>query len=129
MRMTRILAVPFLVLSGACTVFGPKDHVCTADPKYALKVQIKDSASGAWTASSAYVVARDGSFVDSVQVGAAPFLDGTQVLLGSNRSGQYQLTVRKPTYRDWIRTGIQAASDGCGVVATDIMVLLQPATP
>ena len=118
-----------LVSTVACGLFGPQDTVCTLQPRYALQVTVYDSVSGGGAASGASIVARDGSFVDSVAVVSAPVPAGFFLLLGRDRPGLYQLTVRKVGYRDWTQSGIRVLSNDCGVVRVDIAVRLQPAAP
>ena len=122
--LAALLTIPAI----GCGIFAPK-RACTADPKFALQVIITDSTSGSRSASGATVVARDGSYADSVQLRVGPDFDSFFPALGLERPGLYTLSVRKGGYKDWIRNGIRVNSGNCGVERVNVTVLLQRATP
>ena len=122
------LAVLLTIPTIGCGIFAPK-RACTADLKFALQVSITDSISGSRSASGATVVARDGSYADSVQVPADPSFDRDVQYLGLSRPGLYTLSVRRVGYKDWARNRIRANSGNCGVERVNVPVLLQRATP
>ena len=122
------LAVLLTVPTIGCGIFAPK-RACTADPKFALQVIITDSISGSRSASGATIVARDGSFADSVQIRVGADFDSFFPALGLDRPGLYTLSVRRVGYKDWARNRIRANSGNCGVEMVNVPVLLQRATP
>ena len=122
------LASLVIISTIGCGIFAPKWD-CTLQPRFALEVIIADSNSGSGSASGATVVARDGSYADSVQIPVGPNLDDLHPRLGLGRAGRYTLSVRKVGYKDWTRSGIRVTSGNCGPVRVDVTVLLQRATP
>lgn len=98
------------------------DIVCTADPKYALIVSVLDSTTAVSTLKGTTIVARVGTYVDSVAAGS----DLGSVYLGLNHSGSYSLSVTKTGYKPWLRTGITVGSGECGTIRELVTVLLQP---
>lgn len=80
--------------------------------------------------ASAVLIARSGSFVDSVgPVTPMSFRLNDPPLLVLNtageRAGTYNVTVRSQGYRDWARNGIVVTADDCHVIATAVTALLQ----
>lgn len=117
--VSRVLAAG--LLSG-CGVLPSDSRVCTADFRFGLVVTVVDSLTGG-PPTSAVLIARSGTFVDSV----GPFtpqpvvLNGPPVLnlpAAGERAGTYDLTVRAPGYRDWTRTSVRVTSDECHVRRT-----------
>jgi len=102
---------------------------CTADFRFGLHVTVADSLTEAPPAS-AVVVARSGTFVDSVgPTPSTPVNGGGPALLrfymAGERPGTYDLTVRSPGYQEWSRTGIQVTGDECHVHTIALIARLQ----
>lgn len=77
-----------------------------------------DARTGASLAEVAVVVVRDGTYVDSSHVD-----DGA---VAWERPGVYEVRVRAPGYRDWIRPRVRVASDGCHVRTAQVDAQLKP---
>lgn len=77
----------------------------------ALRLEIRDARTGAPAAYDATVVARDGSYADTVRVWELfPPEERSRVvgvLAADNRTGTYEVTVTHPEYRTWRREGIR----------------------
>jgi len=121
-----LLPVLLASLLAGCGVFAPHDIVCTADPKFAFKLSVRDSVTNAFSLAGATIVWSSASRADSIAFAPGP--GGTDPGYANiyAPSGTYNLTVRKLQYRDWRRSGVQVGSNQCGVVAARIDILLQP---
>ena len=103
------------------------DRVCTTEFRYGLAVFVRDSATGAAAASGATLVTVDqhGS-VDSMSFPPnRADLDSTALPGAGEHAGTFVVTVRRPGYRDWVRSGVQVTADACHVRLTTITALLQ----
>ena len=127
-RRAATIAFLLIISTIGCELFAPKGD-CTADPRYALSVTITDSISGRGSLSGATVVARDGSYADSVQFPADPSSDRAGWYMVLNRPGLYTLSVRKSGYKDWTRNRIRVNSGYCGPERVNVFALLQRVTP
>jgi hypothetical protein len=113
-----------LLSSVGCS--GPTSVVCTAEFRYGLSVYVKDSQTGAAIASGASLVARDGSFKDSVGYPSArPDLDAFPLLSAGERAGTYQITVSRLGYAPWSRSDIRITGNECHVNPVSLTALLQ----
>jgi hypothetical protein len=128
MKGSRLL--PLLVialLSTSCRLFDAQ-RLCTLNLVYGLSVQVKDSVTGAWAASGAKLVARADTYVDSMSFPAGrPDMDSRSLLGAAEHAGLYTVTVTKPGYRDWVKTGVRVTADECHVNQTELTALIQPA--
>ena len=127
MRLSRVsvlLAVCFL--GPACQgLFDPV--VCTTEYVYGLNVQVQDSLTGAWIASGATLIVREGTFVDSVTApGNRPQEDQFPLLAAGERPGTYDVLVRREGYRPWSRSDIRVRSGTCHVERVNLIARLQP---
>ena len=97
---------------------------CLAPVSIAVIVAVDDSVSGASVVDSARGVAQAGAYVDSLHLSSPP-----PVLLGGDRLGTYEVTVTRPGYRQWTRSGVLVSQQGpCGnVIPVQLTALLQRA--
>ncbi len=112
------------ILATACTM--PNDVVCTAEFRYGLNITVVDSITVSPPASATLLV-RSGTFADSVGP-QAPFQFAPPVLILSTageRAGTYDVTIKSPGYRDWIRSGIEVTADVCHVHPVALTAKLQ----
>ena len=114
-----------LVTSG-CRLLD-KERVCTLELRSGVSVSVRDSTTGAFAASGAKLVVRDGAYADSVSLPATPGATDAMSLGGAGeRPGVYSLTVTKPGYRDWVKTGVRVTKGDCHVNTVALTALLQP---
>ena len=116
MSIRSLIVVVTLCAGAACS----RDIVCTANPKWALIVSVLDSTTALSALKGATIVARTGTYVDSIAAAA----DLGSVFLGVDQSGTYSLSVTKTGYKPWVRLGIVVGTNECGTVAQRITVLL-----
>ena len=115
------------VFAEACN--SPSGVICTAEFRFGLAITVVDSVTSSPPAS-ALLIARSGTFVDSVGPNA-PFstnAGSSPVLIlntAGERAGTYDVTVRAPGYRDWLGSGIKISADECHVKPVAITALLQ----
>src|SRR5690606_16878109 len=94
---------------------GPFDPgACTTEYVFALNVQVQDSLTGAWVASGATLIVRDGTYVDSV---SGPMnradADHFPLLAAGERPGTYDVVVQHEGYQLWSRSDVEVGSDKC----------------
>ncbi len=78
-----------------------------------------DKGTGTPLNTVAVLVARDGSYVDSAVV--------EERGVAWERPGTYEVHIRAPGYRDWIKPGVRVRTDGCHVQTVSISASLEPA--
>lgn len=130
--LKRIVSAAFcsiLLIAASCS--GSSDPlpspICTAVFLYGLDVYVNDSLTNAHIASGASLVARDGTFKDSVAFPAArPEVDAFPLKSAGERAGTYTITVTKPGYQAWTRTSVKVTSDECHVIPVNVTALLKP---
>jgi hypothetical protein len=94
---------------------------CTADFRYGLIVQPRDSLTGGALTAPATVVVRGGGFADSVLT-LGP---GEGWSTAGERPGTYRVVVRAPGYAEWARDGVVVGHDGCHVIPVTLVARLQ----
>jgi hypothetical protein len=119
----------FLGAAAAQGCRNPTELVCTDEFRYGLQIIVVDSTTLSPPAS-ATLLARSGTFTDSLGP-QTPFLvnnRGVRVLMlwtAGERAGTYDVTVKSPGYRDWVRSGIIVTANDCHVNETSITAKLQ----
>lgn len=108
-----------VVCAGTGCALGGEN--CTADYRYGLTVVVLDSVTGASATDSAVVTAQDGMYIDTLALS----FDSLAFVGAGERSGRYAITVVKPGYRDWVRTGVRVGEDGCHVRGVSVEARLQ----
>lgn len=106
------VAGAFLVIaSSACSSSTRPIGFCTAVPSIAVEVTVRDSLSGAVLADSAFGIAATPTYQDSLRQ------ISDSVLLGGNQLGTYSVTVHRPAYADWVKSGVRVTrTSECGSV-------------
>lgn len=127
-----ILGIRLLApLAAGVVVLGCQSSTgdCAGEGAYAVRANIRDSASGAPLAYRSSLIIRDGPYVDSVPY-RHPAADSATVgyiEAGLDRAGTYSVTVRREGSRVWTRDGVHAARPtGCGLRQAEVLVRLQP---
>lgn len=120
------VAIIAAVLTAATSCLLPTGD-CTTEFRYGLSVFVKDSITGAPAASGATLVTVDqNGHVDSISFSPGrPDLDSMALPGAGEHPGTFVVTVRKPGYRDWVRSGVRVTADRCHVRQTTITALLQ----
>ena len=101
--MRSLLLASALVGVTGCGIIDPLPNACTLEFRYGLSVTVADSVAGT-PPPSATLVARSGTFVDSIAPIGPIDVDGHSVLLfisAGERPGFYDLVVHSPGYKDW----------------------------
>lgn len=118
-RSAAALLVVSLLLT-ACEI--PSLTGCDAFAAPGLAITVRDSASGAPVNDSVRVVARSGTYADSID--GSSFGNGS-FALAYERAGLYSVTVTHPRARTWERTGVRVREDRCHVIPTQVNARLQ----
>ncbi len=121
--MRHMLLLGLLALTSGCDALG--SVTCTTIALPAIIVYVRDAPSGVPAAGGATVVARSGSYADSVSVPTGLTYD-YPVSLASERPGTYAVTVRKTGYRDWSQSNVRIDADQCHVRTVTLTASLQP---
>jgi hypothetical protein len=119
----RSLPIPALLLAVGCTDYGP-NAACTAARSIAIEVRVTDSITGLARADSATGQVQAGSYSDSL----VQFDTSTDLLFAGDRLGTYSVTISRPGYVAWSRSGVGVTQRGvCGnVLPVHLDALLQP---
>lgn len=116
-----------LIISSACSS-ASTSPICTQELRPALMVYVKDSLTNTGTASGASLVAREGTYKDSVAFpDGRPELNGLNLNAAGERAGTYEVAVSKPGYATWIKSGVRVTKNECHVNTVQLTALLQPA--
>lgn len=115
------------VLLGGCRASNLVDgYVCTDEFRPGLNVFVKDSVSSAFAAAGASLIVTEGSYRDTASVPLGLTSADSFALHGAGeRSGMYDVTVRKAGYRDWTRNGVVVTRNDCHVNTVTLTALLQ----
>jgi hypothetical protein len=122
-HLPRWLLLPALAFSAACSDQGPI-AACAATRSIAIEVAVTDSISGLGRADSASGLVQAGSYTDSlVSLGGSATL-----LFGGDQLGTYNVTLSRPGYAPWSRTGVAVTRKSvCGsVIPVHLDARLQP---
>lgn len=99
------------VAIAACSSSTPPVGFCTAPPSIAIEVTVRDSVSGAVLADSAFGTVVTPTYQDSLR----PINDS--LLRGGTQLGTYSVTVHRPSYADWVKSGVRVTrTSECGNV-------------
>jgi len=105
-------AVLVLVLSaGACGPVPVNGGIaCTAQFVYGISATVTDAATGANITSGSYLVAREGSYVDSVSA------SGDFLATAGERAGTYNVTIGHAGYSSFTQSNVVVNRDECHVI-------------
>ncbi|HTK54415.1 MAG TPA: hypothetical protein VL308_21130 [Gemmatimonadaceae bacterium] len=125
--MSRLLLCAALLTTLVSCNLVTGERTCTTEFRFGLAVFVKDSATGIGAASGATLVTVDqhGSVDSTAFPPNRTDLDPTAIYGAGEHAGTFVVTLRKPGYRDWVRSGVKVTSDGCHVRLTTITALLQ----
>ncbi len=119
--------LPSLGIPRETVIFEHAEQPCTLEYQYGLGVHVRDSITGELIASGARLIVRDGEYVDTVQAPAnRPDVDSLASPAAGERPGVYSLTVQKPGYREWRKSGVRVTADRCHVQPVRVTARLQP---
>lgn len=112
-------------LAAGCRESPNPGPVCTMIFVYGLSVEVRDAVTGAGIASGAVVVARDGSYSETLESGPA---DSVSVHGAGERAGTYTIIVTRPGYAAWTSPPVTVTADECHVHPEVVQARLAPAT-
>lgn len=119
---TTALLLAMLPLGTGCFLVPES---CTAEFVYGLHVAVRDSLTSAPAAPGAVVIAQERAWFDTLD----SFGDSLYFIGAGERAGRYTVTVSKPGYRVWTRSGVLVEEEGCHVETVSIEALLQLQSP
>ena len=106
----------------ADTTASKPSVMCTMQAVAALNVDAIDSATGAPATKGASIVARSETYADSTQ---EPAPNDQFVSLAFEKAGTYTVTVTKPGYKPWSKSGVVVGRDECHVLPQRVTAKLQ----
>jgi len=105
-----------------------EDFVCGAAVLRGIEVEVRDADTGTPAAEDAQGVITDGLYTESLRLvgwGSGP-TPSPLVLGGADeRPGTYTVTITKPGYQPWIRTGVQVIEGPCNVQTVRLQAQLE----
>jgi len=120
-----VLTVALTLSLAGCRLFDQR--MCTAILISGLSVQVRDSVTGALAASGAKLVARSGTYADSMSYPAGhPEMDAWTLVGAGEHAGLFSVTVTKSGYRDWTKSDVRVTAGECHVNTVGLIALLQP---
>ena len=94
--------------------------VCDASAAAGINIGVRDSISGALVGDGSHIVAREGTFADSLTAsGSGPYG------LVFERAGTYAVTVTQTGYKPWTQAGVVVTKGACHVKGVALTALLQ----
>ena len=100
---------------------------CSATDQPAIQLEVRDILTRAPVNDSVFATARDGAYFDTLRVSAAATnASAVTLVAASGRAGLYEVTVTRPGYRQWTRTGIRVTRGECGLDIPLLQAWLQP---
>lgn len=109
MRRAWIVPAAVLLAGGCQNPFNGGGTVCTMQFVHGISATVTDAATGANITAGSYLVAREGSYVDSVSA-IGDFLAAT-----GERAGTYAVKIGRPGYSTWSRSGVVVTRNECHV--------------
>jgi hypothetical protein len=91
---------------------------CTLNVLPAVEVEVRDRVTNDFLSIAPRGVLREGSFQDSLRVGATTLENPPRVvtLVGADeRTGQYVVQIEADGYQPWDTAGVQVTADECHV--------------
>jgi hypothetical protein len=121
-----VLMVALTLSLAGCRLFD-QQRMCTLNLVWGISVQVRDSVNGALGASGAKLVARSGTYADSMSYPAGhPEMDAGTLVAAGEHAGLFTVTITKAGYRDWTKNDVRVTGDECHVNTTELTALLQP---
>jgi hypothetical protein len=124
-KRIRIGAIAVLgALSGCLAVQGTID--CTCEYVYGINVLIRDAHTDEPLASGATVTIRDFKYVEELKIMPSPVDSKPLCAYGAGeRPGTYSITIEKPGYKKWERSGVAVTADECHVKRVTVNAYLE----
>jgi hypothetical protein len=123
----RLGFVAVCALAAACHD-GPTSVVCADYAAPSIQVLVRDAATGAYLGAGSTFVQRSGSYADSASLPIdldLPYDLSLVVESAFERSGTYDVTVRRAGYVTWERSAVHVASGVCHVETVRLEAHLQ----
>lgn len=107
----------------ACELFTGPDAVCTAEPRWALRITVVSAADGSWITAEHMLA---GTLTDGAYVEELTPEGGNLLLAGQERPGLYTITVTAAGFETWTRTDVRVRSDRCGPIEEQLTAEMIP---
>lgn len=121
-KLLLIIALLPILLATQCDE-DDNEIACTEEARAGLNITIKDAETNAYLSEGVSVVARDGSYTETLH----SFDSSEPVFSGAyEREGNYTITVSKSGYVTYTSEVISVTSDVCHVIPQQRTILLQP---
>ena len=118
--LATVVALPTTIL--ACEEIN--DPNCTDEQRPGVRVEVRDSISGASIVAGTTLLLVAGTYRDSVTAPQAVPPGFTSIAGAHERAGSYAVTVKKNGYADWHSTAVVRA-DECHVQTVSLLARLQ----
>lgn len=95
---------------------------CTTEARWGLRVTVRDERNGLPAGFGAIVTARAPGYTETLQA----FPDSLNFAGAIERSGDYDVTITKPGYQAWSRTGVEVGEGHCHVDTATLDARIRP---
>lgn len=116
------LAVFLIVALAATACLDPIGSACTTEVAHSIVVEVRDSVTNEPAALGATLLVQTPEGLEP----AAGHGHALLITWGEERSGTFDVTVRKEGYHDWVRRGVPVPSGTCHVQTANLIARLQP---
>ncbi len=121
--MMKKLFLLLIMATLGCSNDDDNQRYCTEEFVFGLVVTVKNAETGAELQEGVTVVAADGSYSETLQLGYS----GASTFIGAGeRRGNYILTVAKAGFETYVSQPVTVNADECHVITERITVELQP---
>ena len=116
--LVAMFGVVTLILANGCS----NDVVCSYPPAGGIVLTVIDSQTHVVSNTNVTVIyIIDGGIPDTLRWGSGPDFDTPTIGFGA-RVGVYDITVRKPGYSDWTKSGIRVGPKASGCIPESVAV-------
>ena len=99
--------------------------VCPQSVEPAIRVEVRDAATGAAAAEDATGFVRDGAYTDSLRVTGGDSSGAFIMSAAEERAGTYDVFIEKAGYRNWMQSGVRVRSGECNVMTVTLQAQLE----
>ena len=121
MRLCQYVLFAALLTSAGCGTTEP--IFCTEEARAGITITVTDTSSGNALAAGSTLTIREGEYVESWTETFGNSMSGAW-----ERAGTYDISVARPGYHTWTKSGVVVDEDECHVIPVSLDVALEAIT-